>query len=159
MNSQTIPHAPTVRHPGPHLGVVATIFVVLFLAGLYPVIMFGGAPYFPGPGESVGTIISFFQLRPSAVLLCAFFISVPRLRLASSPQPLLASCVSWAFALPARTSPSSVAWRQRLIWEPQHLSFGLWLVLMSRKMPLSCKPCTTFNMSLAGPVSPFRSVS
>lgn len=73
MNSQTIPHAPTVRHPGPHLGVVATIFVVLFLAGLYPVTMFGGAPYFPGPGESVGTIISFFQLRPSAVLLCAFF--------------------------------------------------------------------------------------
>jgi hypothetical protein len=73
MNSQPNTLAPAARHPGPNLGIVAMIFAVLFLAGLYPVTMFGGAPYFPGPGESVGTIISFFQLRPSAVLLCAFF--------------------------------------------------------------------------------------
>jgi hypothetical protein len=49
------------------------IFTVLFLAGLYPVTMFGGKPYFPGPWKSGSTIATFFQLRPSAVLLCAFF--------------------------------------------------------------------------------------
>jgi hypothetical protein len=73
MNPQQISQAATVRHPGPHLGLVATIFVVLFLAGLYAVTIFGGAPYFPGPWESASAITAFFQLRSSAVLLTAFF--------------------------------------------------------------------------------------
>jgi hypothetical protein len=73
MNSTQDTFAPAARHPGPHLGVVATIFTVLFLAGLYPVTIFGGKPYFPIPWESASTIASFFQMRPSAVLLCAFF--------------------------------------------------------------------------------------
>jgi hypothetical protein len=73
MNAQLNAVMPTVRHPGPPLGVVATIFTILFLAGLYPVTMFGGAPYFPGPWESASTIVSFFQLRSTAVLLCSFF--------------------------------------------------------------------------------------
>src|SRR6266487_755202 len=60
-----------IRHPGPPLGIVAAIFVVLFLAGLYPVTMFGGQPYFPAPWESVDTIVTFFQTRPTAVLVCA----------------------------------------------------------------------------------------
>ena len=60
-----------VRHAGPPLGLVATIFVLLFNAGLYPVTAFGGSPVFPGPGESLGTISAFFRARPSAVLLCA----------------------------------------------------------------------------------------
>ncbi len=60
-----------IRHPGPPLGIVAAIFVVLFLAGLYPVTMFGGQPYFPAPWESTDTIVTFFQTRPTAVLLCA----------------------------------------------------------------------------------------
>src|SRR5260370_11845867 len=60
-----------IRHAGPPLGIVATIFVVLFNAGLYPVTAFGGNPVFPGPGESVDLISAFFQTRPSAVLLCA----------------------------------------------------------------------------------------
>lgn len=47
------------------------IFVPLFNAGLYPVTALGGHPYFPGPGESLNTISTFFQARPSAVLLCA----------------------------------------------------------------------------------------
>jgi hypothetical protein len=59
------------RHAGPPLGIVATTFVALFLAGLYPVTAFGGKPFFPGPGESLGVIVAFFQARPSAVLLCA----------------------------------------------------------------------------------------
>jgi hypothetical protein len=60
-----------VRHAGPPLGPVATMFTVLFLAGLYPVTMFGGRPYFPGPWESTDTIVRFFQTRQTAVLLCA----------------------------------------------------------------------------------------
>lgn len=65
--------APAVqRHPSPPLGVVAVVFTVLFCAGLYPVTMFGGMPYFPGPWEPAQTIVSFFRLRPTAALLCAF---------------------------------------------------------------------------------------
>jgi hypothetical protein len=60
-----------VRHPSPPLGVVAIVFTVLFLAGLYPVTVFGGRPYFPGPWESADAIVAFFQTRPTAVLICA----------------------------------------------------------------------------------------
>jgi hypothetical protein len=60
-----------IRHAGPPLGPVATIFVLLFLAGLYPVTIFGGQPFFPGPWESAEVIARFFQARPTAVLLCA----------------------------------------------------------------------------------------
>ncbi len=60
------------RHPSPHLGALALAFTLLFLAGLFPVTIFGGRPYFPGPWESASTIVAFFQARPSAALLCAF---------------------------------------------------------------------------------------
>jgi hypothetical protein len=60
-----------VRHAGPSPGIVATIFVLLFMAGLYPVTAFGGKPVFPGPGESLDVILTFFQARAPAVLLCA----------------------------------------------------------------------------------------
>jgi hypothetical protein len=61
------------RHASPPLGFVATVFVLLFNAGLYPVTALGGKPYFPGPGESLDAIAAFFQARPSAVLQCAAF--------------------------------------------------------------------------------------
>ncbi len=61
-----------IRHAGPPLGIVATVFVLLFLAGLYPVTLFGGQPYFPGPGESGDTIVTFFQTRSAGVLATAF---------------------------------------------------------------------------------------
>jgi hypothetical protein len=60
-----------LRHAGPPLGIVATIFVLLFIAGLYPVTIFGGTPFFPGPSETLDVIVAFFQGRSSAVLLCA----------------------------------------------------------------------------------------
>src|SRR5947207_1345614 len=60
------------KHASPHLGVVALAYMLLFLAGLYPVTSFGGAPYFPGPWESPETIAVFFRARPGAVLACAF---------------------------------------------------------------------------------------
>ena len=71
MASQRISATTYSRHPGPPLGPVATVFTILFLAGLYPVTTFGGRPYFPGPRESADTIAAFFQTRPTAVLLCA----------------------------------------------------------------------------------------
>jgi hypothetical protein len=54
------------------LWLVATIYTVLFLAGLYPVTVFGGLPHYPGPWESADTIAAFFQARPTAVRVCAF---------------------------------------------------------------------------------------
>jgi hypothetical protein len=57
---------------GPNIGIVATVFVLLFCAGLYPVTAFGGMPYFPGPTAPVETMVAFFTARPGAVLACAF---------------------------------------------------------------------------------------
>jgi hypothetical protein len=66
-------HRPArARHLGPPLWLMATTYTVLFLAGLYPVTIFGGLPHFPGPWESPETIAAFFQARPEAVRLCAF---------------------------------------------------------------------------------------
>jgi hypothetical protein len=73
MNPETSGATTRVRHAGPPLGVVATIFVGLFIVGLYFVTIFAGSPYFPGPWESPSTIASYFQTRSSAVLRCAFF--------------------------------------------------------------------------------------
>jgi hypothetical protein len=72
MNTQPVVTA-TMRNQGPHLGMIAIIFTVLFNAGLFPVTMFGGMPYFPGPWESADVIAAFFQARPSSVIICAFF--------------------------------------------------------------------------------------
>jgi hypothetical protein len=71
--TSTIRSSSQLHHAGPPIGVVAAISVALFIAGLVPVTAFGGKPFFPGPGEPPETIAAFFQARPSAVLLCAFF--------------------------------------------------------------------------------------
>jgi hypothetical protein len=63
--------ASRLYHKGPPLGIVSNVFVLLFLGGLYPVTVFGGKPVFPAPYEPVNVITTFFQQRPSAVLLCA----------------------------------------------------------------------------------------
>ena len=60
------------RHPSPPLWLPASAYTILFLAGLYPVTVFGGQPYFPGPWESADVIAAFFQARPTAVRICAF---------------------------------------------------------------------------------------
>jgi hypothetical protein len=79
----TTPEAPErlrASHKGPPLGIVGAIFVLLFLAGLYPVTAFNGTPAFPGPYEPLPVIMAYFVARPSAVLLCAalhFGASIP----------------------------------------------------------------------------------
>jgi hypothetical protein len=39
----------SVRHAGPNLGMVALVFTILSIAGLYPVTVFAGKPSFPAP--------------------------------------------------------------------------------------------------------------
>lgn len=72
MTNLSKPTQGRIRHAGPPLGLVALIYTLLFLAGLYPVTIFGGLPHFPGPWESPDTIAAFFRARPDAVRLCAF---------------------------------------------------------------------------------------
>lgn len=71
--AQPAPVAQGPRHPSPPLGVLAIVYSVLFLAGLYPVTVIAGAPSFPSPGAPPDAIVAFFRARPDAVLLCAFF--------------------------------------------------------------------------------------
>jgi len=62
----------TDRHQGPPLWLPAVMYVLLFLAGLYPVTIFGGRPFYPGPEQPLDVMVEFFRLRSSGVLLCAF---------------------------------------------------------------------------------------
>jgi len=62
----------TNRHRGPHPGIVAIVYTLLFNAGLYQVVTFTNAPHFPGPWESSETIAAYFQGHATAVLICAF---------------------------------------------------------------------------------------
>jgi len=71
MISQSAP-AKLVKHQGPPLWLLALLYTVLFNAGLYPVTMFGGQPYWPGPWESPAIITHFFQTQQSRVLTCVF---------------------------------------------------------------------------------------
>src|SRR5215471_1757314 len=70
-------------HAAPNPGVVAIVYTLMFLAGLAFVVSFrppehlavsptAVRPYFPGPWESAGTIATYFQTQPHAVLWCAF---------------------------------------------------------------------------------------
>jgi hypothetical protein len=71
--SNTVSTATGARHRGPNLAMLATIFTVLFNAGLYFVVSFSaGKPHFPGPWESAQTITDYFRENSSAVLMCAF---------------------------------------------------------------------------------------
>jgi hypothetical protein len=72
MTSQSTAIRTGARHRGPHPGFVAVVFTLLFCAGLYQVVSFTGKLHFPGPWEPASVIVSYFQARPTAVLLCAF---------------------------------------------------------------------------------------
>src|SRR6266704_2503633 len=57
---------------GPHPGLLAIVYTLLFNAGLYQVVSFTGGPHFPGPWESSEAITTYFQAYPKTVLICAF---------------------------------------------------------------------------------------
>jgi hypothetical protein len=63
----------TKRHHSPPPGIVATVFVILFCAGLYFVTSFSGMPYFPGPWAPHTEIERYFLLRSPQAMVCAFF--------------------------------------------------------------------------------------
>ena len=59
-------------HAGPHLGMLAILYCVLFNAGLYPVTAMAGTPYWPGPWEPGSVIVAYFQTHTTPVLACLF---------------------------------------------------------------------------------------
>jgi hypothetical protein len=63
---------PPARHAGPHLGVLAIVFTLLFSVGLYFVTDLAGKSHFPSPLQPPQEVIEYFRSRPSSALLCAF---------------------------------------------------------------------------------------
>lgn len=61
------------RHAAPNPGVVASVFTVLFLAGLVPVTLLMGDTHFPSPLQPAGEIMAYFRDHPTKVAVCAFF--------------------------------------------------------------------------------------
>ena len=68
----TIPvHAPSAPvHKGPHPGMLAVLYTLLFCIGLYPVTALYKMPYWPGPWEPASVIVSYFQNYGGRVLFC-----------------------------------------------------------------------------------------
>jgi hypothetical protein len=62
----------TPRFAGPHLGLLAILYTVLFNAGLYPVTAMASKPYWPGPWEPASVIALYFQTHATPVLTCLF---------------------------------------------------------------------------------------
>src|SRR5882757_9537451 len=71
MTSPTNFSTSTSRHQGPPLQIVAAVYMLIFLTGLYSVSPLRGKPSFPPPSESLEVIAAFFLARSSAVLFCA----------------------------------------------------------------------------------------
>jgi hypothetical protein len=64
--------ASSERASGPPLGVLALLYVALFLAGLLVVSGFVTVPSFPAPGSGTEAIVAYFQTNPSPVRLSVF---------------------------------------------------------------------------------------
>lgn len=62
-----------MRHAGPNPGAVASVFTVLFLAGLVPVTLIAGDTHFPSPLQSPEEIMAYFRANAGRVAICAFF--------------------------------------------------------------------------------------
>ena len=60
------------KHHGPPLWLLAILYTVLFLAGLYPVTSTSGADHWPAPWEAANVIVPYFQTHHNAVLTCIF---------------------------------------------------------------------------------------
>jgi hypothetical protein len=138
----------SARFRGPHSGIVATVFVLLFFDALMPVTALGGIPYFPGPTASVNEIVAFFSQRQGATLLCAFLqfgsavplgiftmSMVARLKylgvraagadlalfggLATAMGLVISSCILWAMTYPG------IAQDANLLHALYRVSFGI----------------------------------
>ena len=63
----------SATHRGPHAGMLALLYTLLFWIGLYPVTALYKLPYWPGPWESASVIVNYFQNYSSRVLFCLVF--------------------------------------------------------------------------------------
>ena len=64
-------HAPgALDHKGPHPGMLAVLYTLLFCVGLYPVTALYKMPYWPGPWEPASVIVPYFQQYGGRVLFC-----------------------------------------------------------------------------------------
>lgn len=71
------------RFRGPHMGILAVIFTVLFILGLSYVVTFSpGAPHYPNPYDPAPAVVAYFRLHPSDAMMCAFFQFVSAVPLA-----------------------------------------------------------------------------
>jgi hypothetical protein len=57
-------------HKGPHPGMLAMLYTLLFCVGLYPVTALYKTPYWPGPWEPPTVIVPYFQHYGGRVLFC-----------------------------------------------------------------------------------------
>jgi hypothetical protein len=57
-------------HKGPHPGMLASLYTLLFCVGLYPVTALYKLPYWPGPWEPASVIVPYFQTYGTRVLFC-----------------------------------------------------------------------------------------
>jgi len=60
------------KHAGPPLWLLAILYTVLFIAGLYPATTMAGTVHWPGPWEPAEVIVPYFQTQHTAVLACMF---------------------------------------------------------------------------------------
>jgi hypothetical protein len=73
VNSQSDTAAAGPRHASPHLGIVATIYVILKIASVFPVSAFGSKrPWFPELNAPTDQVVSYFSTHAFPVMLCAF---------------------------------------------------------------------------------------
>ena len=64
----------SITHRGPNLGILACIFMVMFITGLSFVISFSPTvPHYPSPWGSLSDIDEYFKNNNHAVLMCSFF--------------------------------------------------------------------------------------
>src|SRR5258708_28255660 len=56
---------------GPHPGVLAIVYTLLFNAGLYQVVSFTCGPLLPGPSQSAEAVPSYIQTYSKTLLLFA----------------------------------------------------------------------------------------
>jgi hypothetical protein len=59
-----------VTHKGPHPGMLAVLYTILFCVGLYPVTALYKEPYWPGPWEKASVILPYFQNYGDRVIFC-----------------------------------------------------------------------------------------
>ena len=150
----------TLRHAGPHLGMLAIVYTLLFNAGLCAVSAFGipfgvKQPYWPGPWEPPNVIVSYFQAHSTAALICVFLQSGALIPLGI----FTATVVSRLRFLGIDAAGPNIALFSGFmtVFNGVAAGFTVWAMIhpgVTRDVTLTLQLCTTFRMLLAAPVFP-----